>query len=626
MAKSTKYSGNQDNWFVADLETTTAESNYYKTHNDVVVILANLLSWDESENFQFTNLDDFMEFLVKAKKSATVFFHNLTFDGNFLIKFLMNKFNVAIDFENNKHTRLEVFKNDGTLYSIKLYIKSKDWNFIINFRCSYKLLSSSVASLGKDLGINKHTEKTSEKDFYDLEPVSTLDELPQEYKDYCKRDCLIVLKALKTLNNQIFETKTIKEQVEQGVKFSFYDCLTAGALSRKLMTQIYLPAFNKKHESKIKLDISARDYQRVEKFMSGGFTQFHPDFLGNKIKEIKGKVIDINSSYPTQMCKDLPYGKILNIKPLNHYIEFLEIKVKSAKIKENCKNVVCLKNWKHTTQERYVRNLEKFNCYYIKEEWDLLNKYYDFEVEKITSFYMASTPYLKDMMEEIYFYKSDFKSQGKPAQALIYKIILNSGYGKLATREKYNSLIWSKKELFPDEVITINGKEYEVKGESKQNNITDNYGYTVSPLLSKEQLTNKAAASVITARARIQLLETILKLGPENFIYCDTDSVFYRVTDKNKNVVDLGKNLGQWDEEAEFDTFSTYGAKKYLAWYENKIAKSALSGLKTSKEILDNIDFTQEQFTINNAVLQKVEKHSGILLVSKNKTFMKGEL
>lgn len=79
-------------------------------------------------------------------------------------------------------------------------------------------------------------------------------------------------------------------------------------------------------------------------------------------------------------------------------------------------------------------------------------------------------------------------------------------------------------------------------------------------------------ASFITSYGRLMLWKAIVyAVGVENFIYCDTDSI-YCFLPKNKLITRMQRQgflihpytLGGWDIESNFDRFKAIGQKKYM--------------------------------------------------------------
>lgn len=75
---------------VADFETATTKTKYFKDNNDTCIYLWNIQELDNDDtNALGTSIESFFEFLEFTNESATIYFHNLSFDGNFIYKYLM---------------------------------------------------------------------------------------------------------------------------------------------------------------------------------------------------------------------------------------------------------------------------------------------------------------------------------------------------------------------------------------------------------------------------------------------------------------------------------------------------------------------------------------------------------
>ncbi|MGL4950449.1 MAG: DNA polymerase [Mycoplasma sp.] len=644
MGKSRNYTLDRNNWFIADFETTTEKTEYYKNNDDVCVVLSGLKRFRSNEEVEvFLGIEAFIEKLFEDRESKTVFFHNLSFDGDFIVKYLVKKLGFSLDFRKTTGKRIEVFKSDSNILSIKLYHNIKKdgvaKKFQIIFRCSLKMLSCGVEKLGKDLGMNKHNVETDYDGFYDVDPVKNIEDLEKEYVEYCKRDILIVEEALKIVEDSIKTCDSVKYYESKNKYFNFFHYMTAGSLAMGLIKNIYLNDYNVDNQISIKLNIEKDDYEYLKPFMSGGLTQVSPKFLGGDVQFVKGRFIDINSSFPSGMVMELPYGELLTKKPRNsHYQEFYEIRVKHIKIKEECKNFICFKDWKNSSF-RYITEARDFTCYYTKEEWEFYHKIYDIKVESITSTFMRTAPYLKNFIEEMYHYKTKYKNEGKSGMALIFKIILNSSYGKFATREKFKNIIFCETDL-DTEFIHQGEKYYRVLNKSKANDVGVNT-YNTMPVADPKKYSNIGCASVITSRARVKLMEAVYDIGCDNFIYCDTDSILFKnENNEDKNIV-YSDELGYWSKEYDITDFKCYGAKKYVCYSNGKVVKLAMSGININElkiknkkgeaqkmgwdmEKIDNLNFAKDELSLKDIVINKVYCNSGILLKVMDKKFKKG--
>lgn len=84
-------------------------------------------------------------------------------------------------------------------------------------------------------------------------------------------------------------------------------------------------------------------------------------------------------------------------------------------------------------------------------------------------------------------------------------------------------------------------------------------------------------AVFITAHARLKLLSTIYKIGPENVLYGDTDSITIKAG--FEHLVDSGDEYGQWKLEKEWSIFKPIAPKVYVGILKDGTYKGAAKGL-----------------------------------------------
>ena len=504
-------------------------------------------------------------------------------------------------------------------------------------------MSSSVESLGKSFGIVKRKEDELTDEFYNKEPKNNIDdwfknEIDKRYVEYCRNDCLIVYKALKTLDNMINNLNVVKKSKYH--KFSTFNQLTIGSISWRLI-QFNSTIFNNKNKLKNKyLYVDKNVYDLLHLFFSGGFTQFNPNYqTKNPVYLDKWNVLmDVSSAYPFQMTKPLPFGSIYSKIDNNwsHYYEFYIIKVKKAVIKKEYEHFAILKNWKgKDIKQRYVTELKNFECYYLKQEWETINKIYDIEIESLESFFMEAKPFLKDLEYELYNSKSHFSKTKQDGLKLATKILLNASYGKFAQNPYKELYFYYDNQKEHGEKVIENEKEYIINSESQIYSYGNFHCYKANlKNLDKLKFKNIATAVVITSLERVYLWETVIKFGVEHFLYSDTDSILMGNIDseKRKQIEQfLTKNiLGGFENEFENQTikyFRSYGAKKYELYDENKKPiKRKFAGIN-SKDVLNQLDkysFEHDHIELNNACFRIIYCKSGLAFEKIDKIFTKG--
>lgn len=654
---------NKTSIYFADFETLTINSNDYKNINHTDVFLWYLENKDDDYGSGAIgySLDEFMEFLKADKKSKIVYFHNLSFDGNFIYKWLkrnMINYYKFIGSPKPRGTYWEVFKNNNKYYYITINYKTSEYvngrrvgrKFYIKFMCTFNLLSSSIDALGKSLKINKIDNSRIDEliklnviknveDFYNagsLDFKNRNDLIKDTFIEYIKRDVRIAKESYINFVNNIDSLDEVYNRKYKKKNVNVFNTLTIASLSQKLcknhilnegMNDVYRGFYIKSPEM----------YKLAKNFYGGGITQFNTDYHNKDFYE-SGVGIDINSSYPFQMTKLLPYGELMEEKPDGDYLEYYHVKIKSAIIKQKYRHLICLKNWKKSSSllYRYVKILDQADVYYFKDEWEIIKKIYDVKIESIKVYYAKASRWLSKFINRLYYFKTHYKQIGQEANSVSYKILLNSLYGSFCKRMDYDVVGFfneAEKKVLMEKYrndklnnekteIYIGGESYYINGDTQQDiKELELYGIRLIENKEKDKLPNVLIGATITAYGRVQLLSTIIKLGTHNFIYCDTDSIFVKnyTRETIKKYVEMDDyDIGKWSLDFEFTRGRILGAKRYGFKNGDKV-KFGFCGIHKSKVNKDNWDkIIQSDITIEDGILQRQEDDYGIILVWKD--------
>lgn len=583
--------------------------------------------------FSGITLNEFMQRLAAIKQNLILYFHNASFDADFLIKFLAtNGFTAVNEDEFHSANQFTFFRSLSKIYCVKIALPSGYGKpQLITVKCTYLLLSASIADLGEDLGINKYENFNDE--LYDLEPQDRLEDYPPDYLEYMKRDINIARIAF---NN--FATEMEKLISNGGTilrNFYWQDYLTIGSISYELQRRYIL-----RHQKfKYCFKINKWTYELASKFYFGGFTQFNEKYQNKVVKCKNGVSFDINSSYPYAMTLPLPISKLYSVKkapiPKNKKVlEYYHLRVGRAVAKQD--DLPCLINWRKINKEfgisfskqRYCWELADFDCYYLKEEWELLQQFYNFEGVKIKHHYWAIADYpLKEFVDDLYIYKTAHKKKKEKAAEHTYKILLNSAYGKHATREKFGDFFICQneqhyRELMAKDTLTFRDSEYQILKSHFTFNIPNVWAIPVLKIEDAKLFSNKLIAATITAYSRMALLKMALKMGLKNFLYCDTDSLFFKNVPENwEELIEIDEfKLGAWKLEYPFNYMFVQGAKAYVIAKDSKLeepVKSAYSGInkKWFKRNYSPAIFGNYDEPLAQANLKKVSVPSGIVIM-----------
>lgn len=253
--------------FTADFETATWLEDETYVWAWAVCEIGN------EENLQMgNNIESFLDFCYNEKNSV-MYFHNLKFDGEFIIYYLLtNGFKHVEkkeDIEDKTFTTL--ISDMGQFYTITVYFEKQNKRVHkVTFIDSLKIIPFSVEDIAKsfNLPISKLTLDYNR-------PRSRNHILNQEEREYIKNDVLIVAKALKV----IFDDNLTK--------------MTEGSNALNDFKQIIT-------KSKFEHLFPLLDYdidKDLRQSYKGGFTYLNPIY---KEKDVgKGVVLDVNSLYPS---------------------------------------------------------------------------------------------------------------------------------------------------------------------------------------------------------------------------------------------------------------------------------------------------------------------------------------
>lgn len=634
--------------YFADFETATKDTDYFKQNNDTRVLLWVVKDYYGNNEQLGTNIKTFLDYFIfhkKQNKKFFCYFHNLNWDGDFILKWLAkNKYRAINNFEWKKNKESKTFafvRQARQIYQIKLKLKNSRNKLIeIVFMCTYKILSSSVESLGKNFNIEKHNEETRDVNFYNQEPKNNINEYPTQFIEYARRDVEIIRLAFISFKENLQSIIDSKWFLSNVNLEKYY---TIGSIAYQLQKQ-YVEHYSINQPEIIEgFKIDYQTHQLASKFYFGGLTQFNPNIQNEVIECENGGAFDVNSMYPFNMTKTLPYGTLNDFNesvPDGHFLEYWEMEIESAISKNGI--FLCLINWnkindvKIHSKNRYVSSLFNFKCWYLKEEFEKLKMFYEFKGVKLVKRYWARcTNYLEEYINDFYDLKKKYSKLNQPANTLTYKILLNASYGKHATRTDFKELFILKNEnelksLINLESVKINKKNYKLNECSDLVKL-DNQCIVSANCLdikSGNDYFNKLIAATITAYSRIVLYDAVVALGEVNFLYCDTDSVYVRNDDLKSNIELDPYDLGKWDTQAEFKYFITKGAKAYLYADDKEFtvnAKARHSGVNTRwlKNNLSDRLFKENELTLELANLKIESCSSGLVLVWKDYTSKK---
>ena len=293
MKDLTKIRKDPNTYYVADFETTVYEG---QTRTDVWA--AAIVELFTDEVFVFNNAPDFFHYIETLNKNVVVYFHNLKFDGAFILQYYLGdrKFEQAfsIDEESQENTekipKLRM-RSNSISYSISgrgmwYTITVKVGQYYIEFRDSLKLLPFSVKAIGD--GFKTEHRKSSIEYTGFRKPYG---EITDEEVHYIENDVLVVKEALEIMHKQHHNEVTIGSCCMD--EFRTIQYLETEEEFRSVFPDL----------TEIKIDKeqfgsdTAEEY--IRKSYRGGWCYLVPEKAGKVIKN--GFTLDVNSLYPSMM-------------------------------------------------------------------------------------------------------------------------------------------------------------------------------------------------------------------------------------------------------------------------------------------------------------------------------------
>lgn len=452
------------------------------------------------------DIDSFINYCSLINESSSFYFHNLKFDGEFIIHYLLTHGFVHVNEKKLGVNQFSTIISDlNVFYCIKVKFKEE---VVISFFDSLKLLNFSVEEVAKAFNLSI---KKLEIDYKAKREKGH--KITDEEKEYLKHDVMIMSLALE----KMFEMKITRMTIASNAMNFFKDTIS-----------------KKRFEEWFKPPLYDKDLRQAYK---GGFTYLNEIYRGKEVKE--GIVLDVNSLYPSVMYySPMPYGegiyfdgKYVPDKLYNLYIQNITCQFR---IKKDMIPTIQIKNNLSFVPTEYLSssNGESINLTLTNVDLKLFLEHYDiYDVSYNWGWkYKSSTKIFKSYIDYWNELKVKATKEGNKPLRTIAKLMLNSLYGKFAASPEGRSKI-----------------------PYLDNNIVK---YKLSEL--EERTAYYLPISIfITSWARDKTIRSAQAVY-HRFIYADTDSLHLEGTDIPENLLISDTELGKWKIE------STFKRGKYL--------------------------------------------------------------
>lgn len=561
--------------YTADFETTTDE-------NDCRVWAYSLCNIEDYTDFKYgNNIEDFFDFCMNSKVNYKMWFHNLRFDGIYILDYLFK--NGYTHIENRKEKADKTFTtlitDMGQFYSIVVYFQVKGHHTNkVEFYDSLKIFPNfSVEKVAK--GFNLPISKLK-IDYKAYRPVGY--QLTDAEIAYIRNDVEIMARALK----EMFERGLTRMTIASDAMKNFRDNFVGFRKKFPLLTP--------------EID------QDIRRSYKGGFTYVNDIWKGKDIK--KGITLDVNSLYPSCMITpyELPVGQPKFFEGKYEYDSIYPLYVQSFScsfdIKEGKIPSIQIKNSLSFVPNEYVKSSdgEIVTLMLTKPDFELFQKQY--HIHNLT--YHGGWKFMKSvgLFDNYINYWTEQKikagKEGNASLRQISKLMLNSLYGRFGISGSARQ----KMPYFEDGIVR----------------------FKLLPLESRETCF-VAVASYITSYGRLRTIETsqyikdytIKKYGVDGYYYSDTDSIHCSLTDDDLNVLkDIIKiddyKIGYWAKESEFERARFLRQKCYIEEVDGKL-EVTVAGLPKYLAPLVTFENFKKGFTTEGMTLDDM-----IRLAQKN--------
>jgi hypothetical protein len=410
--------------FTADFETNVSE-------DDARVWAYAICEIGNTDNLIIGNdIEDFINWCANKKENYTLYFHNLKFDSEYIISYLLNNGYEVIKEKKERRDRTftTVITDMGQFYALEIYFEvgKKKVNKVTIYD-SMKLINKSVDKIAKDfnLPLNKLN-----LDYKRIRPKGY--ELQDYEIRYIKHDVLIMALALESLFKEGLTKMTIG----------------SNALSNyRKMTKYFKSYFP---ELPLAIDADIRQSYR------GGFTYLNPKYKDKVVHNLM--VLDVNSLYPSVLDAEyMAVGQPLPFKGQYTYDKFYPLYVQqlscSFKIKPNMIPTIQVKNSLAFLPNEYLESSDGdiITLTLTSIDLEMFFRHYDVKVYEWQGGwkFMKAKGMFTDYIGHWTKQKIQAKKEGNACLYAISKLMLNSLYGKFGT----NPIIRSKYPYLDEEGI-----------------------------------------------------------------------------------------------------------------------------------------------------------------------------
>lgn len=597
-----------DGWrlYACDFETTTASISATSTR-------VWSFCYDEIGKYEPEikgSIEDFFAFCADVDKGTRkrLYFHNLKFDGQFILYYLLNvlNFKTQLNPETGEMERPNKIINGECVYVIAdtgqwYYIAFKYKNILVEVRDSLKILPFTLKQIGEAF-CTKY--KKLEMNYDDK---SSLADCSEKDISYIKNDVLVLSEGL----------SYIMRMNDEESPFDPIHSLTIGGACLQAFKETNYGE-NKNVILKLQdVHLPIEDFENAEAYIRSGYRGgycYVPEEKQGKTIDESGFTADVNSLYPYVMCWDYsgnsyPYGNGVfhegrperKYEESNSFYFYMRIRV-AFEVKEGFVPTIQKKNSFMFLQNAYLtssRIMDYKTKRYVgkpllidltlsKDDWIVFQRHYKIlQIEFLDYIlFMTSTGVFDEYIEGY----AKIKQESTGATRSLAKLFQNNLYGQMA--KSTNSSFKIVKEGSPELDFSV------IHGNNKK------------PV-------NIAIGAAITAKARRYQIETI-QANISRFCYSDTDSL--HCTGNPEDFVGKidDKIYGAYKIETRWNRARFVRQKTYIEELTDGTLNICAAGMTPAQKDTFRKEYKFEDFreglTIKGGKLKPVPVEGGVIL------------
>lgn len=451
--------------------------------------------------------------------SGIYYFHNLKFDGEFIISYLLlNGWKHKGDSRLSKNEFTTLISNKGVFYSMQLTVQSNKGKLhTITIQDSLKLINSSVQKIAKDFKLPLLKGKI---DYNYPRPIGYMPN--RKEIDYLHNDVEIMARAIKIFNRTSHHKMTIASN-------AMADYISI--VSKKSFDRLFpkLPEY---------ID---RDIRQAYK---GGWTYLKSGYSGKILG--KGQVFDVNGLYYHVMWQyAFPIGEPKFFKGKYKYDKTYPLYVQmftcQFKLKEGYLPTIQIKQNFNFIPTEYATDSKGEDVTMCLTSVDLELFFDHYEVYNIVYHsgwcFRERRGLFKTYVDKWVKVKVGSEKSGNMAERAVAKMYLTNLYGKF-------------------------GKNPQVASKEPYLDKNDVVKYHTTPIEIKDGVYIPLACFVTAYARRITIKAA--QSNYDRFVYADTDSIHIVGWEAPKDIKVDKYELGAWKMEGSFIKAKYLRAKSYM--------------------------------------------------------------